>query len=77
LPAEADLEVCDLPWETAERCVAVSEALELPLAGIDLKITPDGDVFCFEVNPCPGFSYYEANTAQPIAMAIAEYLSKE
>ena len=71
----ADLEVCDLPLETAERCVALAEALELPFAGIDLKITPSRDVYCFEVNPCPGFSYYEANTGQPIAMAVAEYLS--
>jgi glutathione synthase/RimK-type ligase-like ATP-grasp enzyme len=71
----ADLEACDLCADTAERCVAVAEALELPFAGIDLKITPAGEVYCFEVNPCPGFSYYELSAGQPIAMAVAEYLS--
>ena len=34
----------------------------LEFAGIDLKVTPDNEVYCFEVNPCPAFSYYENNT---------------
>lgn len=73
--ALADLEAFDLPLETQDRCVAVAAALGLPFAGIDLKISSNGDVCCFEANPCPGFSYYESNTGQPIAMAVAEYLS--
>ena len=28
----------------------------------------------FEVNPSPGFTYYETNTGQPIAAAIASLL---
>jgi hypothetical protein len=32
-------------------------------------------VFCFEVNPSPGYSYFEANTGQPIARAVARYLA--
>jgi hypothetical protein len=32
-------------------------------------------VYCFEVNPSPGFSYYEANAGQPISTAVAEYLT--
>jgi D-alanine-D-alanine ligase-like ATP-grasp enzyme len=54
--------------------VALSRALALPLAGIDLRRAPDGRWFCFEVNPCPGFTYYEAHTGQPIAAAIAALL---
>lgn len=61
--------------ELAERCVQVARALELPFAGIDLKIAPDGEVFCFEVNPSPAFSYYESHTGQPIARAVALYLA--
>jgi glutathione synthase/RimK-type ligase-like ATP-grasp enzyme len=60
----------------AERCVALSEALELPFAGIDLKITPEGEPFCFEVNPSPAFSYYESHTGQPIARAVARFLAE-
>jgi glutathione synthase/RimK-type ligase-like ATP-grasp enzyme len=51
-------------------------AEDLPFAGIDLKITRSGVVYCFEVNPCPGFSYYQASTGQPIATAVSEYLAE-
>jgi hypothetical protein len=44
---------------------------------IDLRIGPDGEVTCFEVNPSPGYSYYEANTGQPIASSLARYLMYE
>ena len=71
----AELVPYDLPADAAERCIDLAAALNLPFAGIDLKVTPDGEVYCFEVNPCPGFSYYEANTGQPIAMAVARYLT--
>jgi len=60
--------------ELASKCLQLSRALGLEFAGIDLKVTPDDEVYCFEVNPCPGFSYYEANTGQPIAAAVARYL---
>jgi len=36
---------------------------------------PNDEVYCFEVNPCPGFSYYEANTSQPISAAVARRLA--
>jgi len=38
-------------------------------------VTPDREVYCFEVNPCPAFSYFEANTGQPIADAVAKHLA--
>ena len=44
------------------------------VAGIDLKLAPDGRVVCLEVNPSPVFSYYELHTGQPIAAAIARLL---
>lgn len=71
---EANLSEVKLPDATAERCVALTAGLGLEIAGIDLKITPDGEAYCFEVNPCPAFSYYQANTGQPIATAIARRL---
>jgi D-alanine-D-alanine ligase-like ATP-grasp enzyme len=48
--------------------------LRLPVAGIDLRRTPQGEWYCFEVNPSPAFAYYEAATHQPIAEAIAGLL---
>jgi len=49
--------------------------MSLVLAGNDLRRTPDGQWFCFEVNPSPGFTYYEQATGQPIADAIASILT--
>jgi glutathione synthase/RimK-type ligase-like ATP-grasp enzyme len=69
------LRATELPADIVARCVAMTEGLGLAFAGIDLKLAPDGRVFCFEVNPCPAFSFYEANTDQPIAAAVARYLA--
>jgi len=49
--------------------------MSLAVAGIDLRRTPDGQWFCFEVNPSPGFIYYEQATGQPMAEAIARLLA--
>jgi glutathione synthase/RimK-type ligase-like ATP-grasp enzyme len=72
--APAELREAELSDELAEKCVGLSRSLDLAFAGIDLKITPDHEVYCFEVNPSPGFSYYEGNTGQPISEAVARYL---
>ena len=71
----AELRAFELPAEVARKCVALADGLGLAFAGIDLKFTPEGDIYCFEVNPCPAFSYFEANTGQPIARAVARYLA--
>ena len=42
---------------------------------MDLRSTPDGAWYCFEVNPSPGFTYYQEETGQPIADAIARLLA--
>ena len=71
---DAELRACELPLDCAERCLKLAHSLGLPVAGIDLRRTPQGEWFCFEVNPSPAFSYYEAATQQPIADAIAALL---
>jgi hypothetical protein len=71
----AELRPVDLSDDLAEMCVKLSAGLGLAFAGIDLKITPEHDVYCFEVNPSPAFSYYESQTGQPISRAVANYLS--
>jgi RimK-like ATP-grasp domain len=71
---QSELSAIELSDDLSEKCVRLAEALQLPFAGIDLKITPAGEVFCFEVNPSPGYTYYENNTGQPIARAVARYL---
>src|SRR5690606_18301527 len=44
----ATLEALEVSDDLAAQCVALAHDLELPLAGIDLKVTPQDDVYCFE-----------------------------
>lgn len=71
----AELEPMELPDGIAERCRRLATHLGLPVAGVDLRVTPSGTWYCFEVNPSPAFSYYEAGTGQPIATAVAGLLA--
>lgn len=65
-----------LPDDVAERCVAVTGAIGLAFSGVDLKRTPDGRWYCFEVNPSPGFTYYQEATGQQIDEAVARLLDR-
>jgi glutathione synthase/RimK-type ligase-like ATP-grasp enzyme len=69
------LEPFDIDDELAQRCCRLAAGLGLDFAGIDLRVTPDGGVVCFEVNPSPAYSYYEAHTDQPISLSVARYLA--
>jgi glutathione synthase/RimK-type ligase-like ATP-grasp enzyme len=63
-----------VPIFVEERCRALIASLGLVVAGIDLRLTPRGEWYCFEVNPSPAFTYYTSATNQPIAQAIARIL---
>ena len=68
------MQACSLPDDLTERCIRAAQAMDLEFAGIDLRQTPDNEWFCFEINPSPGFSYYEHRTGLPIAEAVATLL---
>ncbi|WP_329476464.1 hypothetical protein OG555_33000 [Kribbella sp. NBC_01484] len=69
------LSTTDVPDDVADRCRLLTSRLGLAVAGIDLRVTPEGEWFCFEVNPSPAFLYYEYGTGQPIATAVAGLLA--
>src|SRR5262249_24470853 len=71
---DATLSPYELGDELAERCVALATDLALPFAGVDLKLASDGRIVCFEVNPSPGFPWYEQETGLPISRAVARWL---
>lgn len=75
--SDAALRACELPADVAARCLALSRALDLPLAGIDLRRSIDGEWVCFEVNPSPCFTYYEHHAGQPLTQAVAELLAHQ
>jgi len=65
---------CEVDEDVASRCRWTAHRMGLLVAGIDLRQTPDGEWFCFEVNPAPGFSFYQDAAGQPIDAAIATLL---
>jgi len=64
----------ELPTNVAGRCISLTADLGLEFAGIDLSFTEDGRIVCFEVNPSPAYTYFEAGAGQPIAGALARLL---
>lgn len=75
--AAAELDAVELSDDVRAQCLALSADLGLGMAGIDLRIGADDEVYCFEVNPSPAYSYYESGTGQPISAALARYLAGE
>jgi len=65
----------ELEPEVVERCLALTHALGLEVAGVDLRQTPAGAWVCFEVNPSPAFTYYETTPGR-IADRIAKLLGE-
>jgi len=63
-----------LPDEIAARCVKIANSMKLWVAGIDLRQTPDGEWYCFEVNPSPGFTFFQEASGFAIDEAIADLL---
>jgi len=72
---DARMTAVELPSGIAERCVAMTHALGLAFAGIDLKRTPDDRWYCFEVNTSPGYSFFQEQSGQPVADVLVSYLA--
>jgi glutathione synthase/RimK-type ligase-like ATP-grasp enzyme len=72
--ATVDMSAIDIPDTLGHRLVDLTQQMGLLVSGVDLRQTPSGEWCCFEVNPSPGFTYYEEHTGQPIAEAIADLL---
>lgn len=73
---QVEMEPAELPEEVAEACRWLARELGLLLAGVDLRETPSGEYYCFEVNPSPGFLYYERGSGQPISSSLANLLHR-
>jgi hypothetical protein len=71
---EVTIRAASITDEVAQRCVAASREMGLAVSGADLRLTDDGQWFCFEVNPSPAFNFYQSATGQRIDEAIARLL---
>jgi RimK-like ATP-grasp domain len=61
-----------LPGSVADKCRALTKALELLLTGIDLIRSRDGEWYFLEANPSPAFTFYPGH--DKVAAAIARLL---
>jgi hypothetical protein len=68
---KVEMEPTILPPAAAESCLNLAHWLDLLMTGIDLERNARREYYCFEVNPSPGFIYYEKNSRQPISAALA------
>lgn len=64
----------ELSSELQARCVNLAKSLGLVMSGIDLRRTPGGEYYCFEVNTSPAFTFYENYTGQRIGDALVDVL---
>lgn len=74
--ADVAMAPIEIPNKLGKRLVGLTQRLGLLVSGIDLRVTDDDEWFCLEVNPSPGFTFYEDATGQPIAGAIADLLAR-
>jgi glutathione synthase/RimK-type ligase-like ATP-grasp enzyme len=63
-----------LPTQILQRCVRFTHQQGLVLSGIDLRRTPAGRVYAFELNPYPLFTHYEREERPQITERVVEYL---
>jgi glutathione synthase/RimK-type ligase-like ATP-grasp enzyme len=64
----------NLPSYIEEGCLRLANQLGLVCSGIDLRLSPNGEYYCFEVNTSPGFTFYQAKTGQKIGEALVDLL---
>jgi ATP-grasp domain len=64
----------EIPDDIAEKCIGLIEKLGMVISGIDFIIDKDGDWYCLEVNPNPGFSFYDSVAANEISRSLAQLL---
>ena len=65
-----------LPEERRQACVDLAKSLGMSICGVDLRRTPDHEYYCFEVNPTPGYSFYQQYTGQGITEALVDLLEQ-
>jgi glutathione synthase/RimK-type ligase-like ATP-grasp enzyme len=71
---EVQGEAASVPADVEERCVALTKRLGLAFAGLDLRLDSSGEWYCFEANPSPAFSFFQALSGQRIDEAVARLL---
>lgn len=74
--AGLDIRPHELDSAVSDRCLALTRALGLEVAGLDLIVTPDGEVVFLEINAAGQWAWMQQATGLPIAAAVADRLAE-
>jgi RimK-like ATP-grasp domain len=66
-----------IPPDLAERLIKATKAFGLCFAGWDFKRTAEGEYWCLEANPMPGYDGYDRRCEGKISQLLIEFLSVE
>jgi len=72
---DATMCIESLPSDVHSKLLALLKCLGLEYGAIDMRRTPDGEYYFFEVNTAGEFLFVEDRTGQPIARAIGDWLA--
>jgi hypothetical protein len=72
---KASRSMVDIPSELARLLVAKTAEQGLTFAGWDFKVDRDGNYWCLECNPMPGYSFYDRVCEGAISDALIKLLS--
>jgi glutathione synthase/RimK-type ligase-like ATP-grasp enzyme len=61
-----------VPAPIEDLCHRFADGEEMVIAGVDFRVSEDGEWFCLEMNPVPTFLPYEMETGQPIGDALLD-----
>jgi glutathione synthase/RimK-type ligase-like ATP-grasp enzyme len=72
--AETTIISAPIPTEVAAKCILLTEKLGLLFSGIDLRLSDNGEWFCFEANASPGYTCF-ADEGARITPELAGFLA--
>jgi glutathione synthase/RimK-type ligase-like ATP-grasp enzyme len=72
---EAVMQATKLPAQVSKAVLKLQRRLGLSYGAIDLRRTPEGEYYFFEVNPAGQWLFVEQRTGLPISQTIADFLA--
>lgn len=64
-----------IPKDLSAKLIHASKAFDLIFTGWDFKLSSDGDFWCLECNPMPGYHGYDIRCGGKITKSLVEYLN--
>jgi len=73
---EINFDLIELPREIAQECISITKECGLIFSGVDLIKSSKHNYYVLEVNPSPGYSYFEKEmSSEKISEALLNYLN--